>query len=149
MAQAKKIAARSVVQGINVLGVLLGFGCCLAGVGMLLSIPGERAVSRWLVAGFSVFMLVAGVWLLQDSYRRFRRRSFEGIKSVAKNLAFGVLGLVAYSLNRFGDTLDLWIHARTLVNLTPLFAAWLVYSICTKLTNRVLKAASGPEEPSE
>jgi hypothetical protein len=152
MAQSKKNTARWVLQGICVLGILSGFLCVMAGVGMLLALPTDDISGLCFLLGFSAIMLVIGAWLARDCYRMLRGRSFEAIKSISAILALMPMSWIIELLpeERFiGEGGSAGHFIVFAVNMAPLVAFLVVYFACKKLLTRLLKAAQGPEEPSE
>jgi hypothetical protein len=152
MTQRKKKIARWVLQGICVLVMFVGFSCVLLLITTALSMPRDDLALLCFWVLYSGIMLVVGAWLTRDSYLMFRGRAFGAIRSLPAVLAFSVIGLVVKPLDSFAAPLVSGIQARTLVSLAcflvALLAAVLVYSLGTKLLQRLADAAYGPPDIS-
>jgi hypothetical protein len=148
MTQLKKNTAKRVLQGIAILGMLLGLPLVLCSIPMIFAMLKDDLAHLCFGLFFMGFGLVLGSALLYSSYRLFRGTGFGAIKSLPAVLAFSVIGLTGQPLDSFATPLVSGIQARTLVSLAcfliALLAAVLVYSLGTKLLQRLADTAYGP-----
>jgi uncharacterized membrane protein (UPF0136 family) len=148
MTQPKKIIARLVLQGISVLGILLGFSCFLSSIAMIFSFDRVNLYSRIIFSGTGI---VLGAFLMYPSYLMLRGKSFTVIKSITALLALSAFCLIdpftefiSTSINR-----EMPIVTNTIVDcasfLLFVLVSVLVYKISIKLLDRLIEAAYGPE----
>ncbi len=148
MAQAKKNIARWVLQGICVLGILLGASWVCVAINMLFVIHRDDPYDLWVTLALSGLILLIGAWLARDCYRMLRRRSFGGIKSISAIVALLSMGFVGrWLMDLRAEAENRLVH--DLAGLAPLLFVVLVYFGCKKLLNRLRKTAYGPEESAE
>jgi hypothetical protein len=154
MVRITRNTARLILQGISILGILFGFICILGGVMGLLSIQREDLTYLCLMLSLSVILFVVGLWLARDSYLMLRGRAFEAIKAISGLLAFVVFGWIESLLVGVEDAFP---DVKGFVALEIVFiATWLpsvasavlVYFVCTKLMNRLVEVAYGPQDMS-
>jgi 4-amino-4-deoxy-L-arabinose transferase-like glycosyltransferase len=153
MVRATNNAARLVLQGISVLGILFGFICILGGTIGFFSIQREDFTSLWLVLSISVILLVVGAWLARDCYLMLRGRAFERTKAISGLLAFVLFGWVE---SLFVGVDDAFVDVKGFVGDIVFLATWLpsvvcavlVYSISTRLLNKLVETAHGPQDRS-
>ncbi len=152
MVQPKKKITRWVLQGISILGMLLGLSFVCCSIPMIFSLPRDDLALLCFVLLLSGTFLVLGSALLYTSYRMFRGTGFGAIKSLPAVLAFSVFGLVVKPVDSFAAPLVSGTEARTIVSLAcgvvALLASVLVYSLGTKLLTRLADAAYSPQDTS-
>jgi len=155
MAQPKKNIARLALQGISILGILLGFSFFLGAIAMIFSFQKDNLTELCFSLFILLWMLVLGAFLMYPSYKMLRGRSFEVIKSISAFLALTSFGfIVPFTENITNSvTREMSIATKTIVDLASflllvLFSV-LVYKISMKLLERLRVAAYSPEEISE
>jgi len=152
MAQQKKIIARLVLQGISILGILLGFFCFLRAISLIFSIQRDDLNDIFFSPIFSVIMLVLASFLIYPSYLMLRGKSFAVVKGFSALLALISFILATRFVLFFSTTLDIEKKGRLIefiVLLAPLLILVLVYRISVKLLERLKQDAYGPEKISE
>ena len=156
MAQRKKIIARLVLQGISILGILLGFTFFYIAIGMIFLIQRDNLTELCLSLFISVCMFVLAAFLIYPSYLMLRGKSFGVIETIAVLLAWTLPAFVFLLVEAFTTTLDsekkAWPTEPIVVLvclLVYLLVLVLVYKISVKLFERLKEAAYGPEKTSE
>ncbi len=154
MAQ-KKFIARLVLQGISVLGILLGFYLFLDSIYMIFSIQRDNLSDLCSSLIISVGMLVLAAFLIYSSYLMLRGKSFRVIKAFSALLALMSFSLVV----QFGDffiNTDIEKKSLTIESIVVLasilvsaFVFVLIYTISVILLERLKEATYGPEKISE
>ena len=153
MAYLKKTIARLVVQGIGIISILFGLTCFYLAAFEIVSILRGNRTELWFSLFFSGWMLVLAAFLVSPSYLMLRGKSFEVIRSISALLALIPFGLIA-PLIRFLETkfVDEKRFMGDMVVLAAVLCVYLlsvlVYLICKKLLNKILKAAYGPAKIS-
>jgi len=143
----KKNIARLVLQGIIILGILIGGMLVIAAIGILLEMQTEdiAVLSGSLV--LSAVLLVTGVYAIYSSYQMLRLKAFaKAIKGIPASLAACVF-LAAAPIMSWIDTLASKELARY-VRLSCILVSFLLFclgiSFFTRLFKRLLEAANEP-----
>lgn len=155
MAKQKKNIARLVLQGISILGILLGLTFFLFAIAMIFSLQKENLTELCFSLFIFVGMLVLGAVLIYPSYKMLRSRSFEAIKSISAFLALTFFSLpmpYAKDLTTYLNSempTEIKAFADLAFFLLVAFVSLLVYKISMKLLESLMKAAYGPEKIPE
>jgi hypothetical protein len=155
MAKLKKDTAKLVLQGISVIGILIGFYLFVDNVYTIFSVQRDNAGVLSSLRLFEVGMLVLAAFLIYSSYLMLRGKSFKVIKSFSVLPAMMSFSLVA----RFGDLFtntDIEEKSSTIESIVTLasvlvsaFVFVIIYTISVILLERLKEAAYGPEKISE
>ena len=153
MAQPKKNIARLVLQGISILGILLGLGCFCSSIAMIFSFDRKNLYGLLMFSGIG---LVLAAFLIYPSYKMLRGRSFEVLKSIAALLALTSFSFIE-PFTDFIRTRLVGENASTVKEAMVDFSSFLlfvlvsvlVYKGSVKLLERLKKAAYGPKHISE
>jgi hypothetical protein len=153
MTQRKKTVARLILQGMCVLGILLGLSCVCFAVFLTIDIFSpihQRDSLFFLCMEFLIllFMLALGIVLIRDSYLMLRGKAFGATKdfSVIVTLAYFVLAepfLFIYENAPKGKRMTRFIG--DIIIIAFFVSIWGVYKICVKLLKSLAEMAYGPQ----
>jgi len=151
MTKQKKNIARLFLQGIIILGILIGGLLVIAAIGILLEIQKDKDDLVVLFGSLvlSAVFLVIGVYAIYSSYQMLRHRAFAAAtKGIPSSLATSVF-LAIEPVMSWTDTLaskELTRHVRLFCALVSLLFFFLAISVFTKLFKRLVEAAN--EQPA-
>lgn len=152
MTKLKKKIARLTIQGISVLGILVGFFCFLSAISLIFSIQRNDFNDILSSPVFSAIMWVLASLLIYPSYLMLRGKSFAALKGFSALLSLICFVLAVRFVRFISTTLEIEkksLAIEVIVSLTPLLFWVLVSGIIFKLLQRLKQAAYGPEIISE
>ena len=146
MAQLKKKTARLILQGISILGILLGFSLVLSAIGTVLGLERDSLTILCGSLVLSAAVLALGVYVIYTSYLMFRWRAFAAITWISVLLALFLFGVAGQWLwLRFSMatsvSVELPHYVRAIGALAVLIGLYLFVSICIRLSQRLLEVA--------
>jgi len=151
MAQLKKNIARLVLQGISILGLLLGISLFCFAIVFIFSIQRDNLVILCLWLIISGGALVLGIYMMYTSYLMFRWRAFGAMEWISVLLAISSFGWVHQLVEFLATTsgsgrMPRFVEDIAYVADLPLPV--LVYLICIKLLKKLLEVADSPKKIS-
>ena len=149
MMQLRKSIARLVLHAISLFGIVLGFAVVCAAIALIAGTEWDNIALVCASLGVSAAALALGAYLIYTSFLMFRRRAFGVIRLIPWLLALAIFGAVMQPVRSFAATSSSGRPARHVESLGVLalfIGLYLLASICSKLLERVLKAAYGPDE---
>lgn len=155
MTQHNRTIVRWFLQGICVLGILIGvffiFSFFIFIFFFVFPIPRDDLLFLCLEFLASVFMLALGVFLICDSYLMLRGKAFGAIKDFSVLVAlmfFSLVGPLCEYVESASVGKKKARFIEEIIGVSFLISFWLVYLICKKLLKRLVELAYGPEKMS-
>jgi len=141
-----KNTARLMLKGMSIIGILLAFYFFLCAIFVIASLGRDPLVVKCSMFVFSGAVLVLGAYLMYSSYLMFRGKGFQAMKPICGSFLFVLFSVVRPLVISLLTTSVSGEEARSLedkISLTLLLLFLLVYSICVKLSKRLLTKAEG------